>query len=599
MKRSLALKIALCLVALTMGVPAFALVPAADKPSTDPVEGMVSLDLKDVDATAAIDALFRGKKLNFSVSRDVGGVIPSLSIRDVPMRQALTSLLKCIGAVQRTENGVVMIEMPKPWSTNVSVNFKDVPLREAVDALANKAGAPSVQIARDVPNPKITYSATDESYIRVLRAVAKLAGTKFDGGSISAGDPWQKQIAIEFRDVPLADAVEGMLKDTGISYTVDPGIQQLKVTAVLKNISLEQGFNQVIKAAGAVYRVENGVYSIGPRPTTFENTSGSAALAAPPGTPAGGTETIVVTVEYVDASDVAALLSGRGVTISATNRNKLILTGTVNDLEKVTAIINALDDETAFPRIVRLKMDVKTTVHTAKGQKTYDTSTESVGPDRGIILLNLSAVMPYMTSYTTVTKTGQAVKQSQPNFVSAPTIYVNLMPTITADGSICLTGKGSISIAFGSPIPTQIAKDFDVAASATPGQPVVVAAGSATTDQGKAEFKVTVTATMEKGRARAIGLLPSASPASFGDNNRGYGGNGMSTNNRGYGGTTGYGQSYGGVYGGYRGMNSGYGSGSGSSSGGSSASPVRPPQPPPAPATDQKKEPAKPADSKK
>ena len=158
MKRSLALRIALCLAVLAIGVAAFAQTPAAEKPSADPWEGNVTLDINDASAVNAIKALFGGRKLNYSVSADVGGIIPSLSIHDVPMRQALTSLMKTIGAVSRTENGIVMIEMPKPWSTKVSVNFKDLPLREAVGTLAKKAGAPVLQIAKDVPDHKITYS---------------------------------------------------------------------------------------------------------------------------------------------------------------------------------------------------------------------------------------------------------------------------------------------------------------------------------------------------------------------------------------------------------------------------------------------------------
>lgn len=70
----------------------------------------VTLDLKDVEVKSAIDALFRGRPgMNFSVSQDVSGIVPSLSISNVPFDAALKSLLKTSGLVYRIENGVYMI----------------------------------------------------------------------------------------------------------------------------------------------------------------------------------------------------------------------------------------------------------------------------------------------------------------------------------------------------------------------------------------------------------------------------------------------------------------------------------------------------------
>ncbi len=534
----------ICAIILGICSSVLADAPAAKKADEDPWNTPVSLEIKQADVGSAITSLFSGRKINYSMTEDLSGLtVPSLSITGIPLRQALTSLLKTVGGEYRIDeiSNVVMIGRPKPWSTKISVDFKNTPLRQALDEMAKKAGAEPIKIAEDALNPNVTYSATDRSYSRALGDIAKLTGNRFTGFSILLGDPMQKTIDMDFKDTPLPDAIGALLKDTGISYTVDPSIQQLKVTAVLKNVTLKQAFEQVVRASGAQYRTNDGVYTISLAPTT---TGRATTLQGPPGYAAADDVSEIIELKYVDSDWAAAVLSqNRDVSVTTLGKSKIRLTGSQGAIDDAKDLIAALDDETAFPRIVRLKMDVKATVHTAKGPKAYDTTTESVGPDKGIVLLNLSAVMPYMTTYTTVTKTGQPIKQSQPNFISAPAIYVTMMPTITADGSISLTGKGSISIAFGSPIPTQIAKDFDVAASATPGQPVVVAAGSATTDQGKAEFKVTVTATVEKGRARAVGLLPSAAPAGFGDNNRGYGGSVMNTNNRGYGGTPGYGQS--------------------------------------------------------
>ena len=545
----------LCVIILGVCSFAFADAPAAKKADEDPWDAPVTLEIKDTSAANAIETLFRGKKLNYSISADLQGiVIPTLQISQIPMRQALQSLLKAARAEYRIENNVAIIEPSKPWSTKVSVDFKDTPLREALDELAKKAGAPPLPVSQSVPNPKITYSASDQSYISIIRALAKLSGAKSDGHSITVGDPMQKIIDMDFKDTPLPDAIGALLKETGISYTVDPGIQQLKVTAVLKSVTLMQAFNQVVRASGAVWRTEKGVYQISPKPT--EVSTQATTLPGPPGYPAADSVSETIELKYVDSSSVAPLLTNnRDLTVTALGTSKIRLSGSQKAISSAKDIIAAVDDESSFPRIVRLKMAVKVTVHAAKGSKTYDVGTESVGPDRSTMLLSLSAQTPYMVSSTTVTKTGQKIKQSTPNFISAPSIYVYMMPTINPDGSISLAGKGVVSVAFGSPIPSEIDKDFDATVSATPGQPVVVAAGSATTDQGKAEFTVTVTATVEKGRARAIGLLQSIPPSGMSNNNHGpaeggYGG--QYGNNQGYGGTPGYGQSNQYGYGGKR-----------------------------------------------
>ena len=77
----------------------------------------VSLELVDADVKSAIASLFQGKHRNFSVSQDVSGVIPRLSISGVPFDQALKSLLKSANLVYRVENDVYMISKKPDTST--------------------------------------------------------------------------------------------------------------------------------------------------------------------------------------------------------------------------------------------------------------------------------------------------------------------------------------------------------------------------------------------------------------------------------------------------------------------------------------------------
>jgi len=88
----------------------------------------VSLELKDADVKSAIESLFRGRGRNYSITQEVSGVVPSLSISGVSFDQALKSLLKSSGLVYRVESSVYIISK-KP----------DVSATALVDATATAA----------------------------------------------------------------------------------------------------------------------------------------------------------------------------------------------------------------------------------------------------------------------------------------------------------------------------------------------------------------------------------------------------------------------------------------------------------------------------
>lgn len=514
MNQSLVCKLALCLAVLAIAMTAYAQAPTAAK-SEDPWETRVSLELKDVDVRSAIDALFRGHKMNWSISRDIEGTIPSLSIADTSFRNALTSLLKTAGATYRTENGVVMIDVAPPWSKKVSVNFKDVALRDALHLLSQTAGVERWPVANDVPDPKITISASEQSLVSVLRTIAQLSGTRFSTArGFSAGDPMDRPINIEFKDMSLPDAIDALFKDSGVSYTLDPAVGQLKVTAVLKNVTVQQALSQVCRAAGAVYRVEGGVYAIGPRPTGGGGSDATsptpAGLRSSPGAPQTLTAppgndlvTQIVGLKYVNAGDMAPIIKANSpnlLEVSATSGNKIILWGPQNDVSAAMTLIAALDDENALPKPIRLKMTAKITVGTAKGPKTYEASTESVGAEQRPSLLNLQTQIVYYTKYSTVTGKGQVIEQSQPNYNHIRLVDATVIPSLDPDGRIGLSGKGHFAFPLSSTTGNELSKDFDVAASATQGEPFTVAAGSINLEIGKIDFTVTITASPEEGR---------------------------------------------------------------------------------------------------
>ena len=69
----------------------------------------ITLELKGVAVDTALEALFRGRGHSFSLASDAQGIIPTLSFKDVPFKDALKNLLKSAGLVMRMDKGIYMI----------------------------------------------------------------------------------------------------------------------------------------------------------------------------------------------------------------------------------------------------------------------------------------------------------------------------------------------------------------------------------------------------------------------------------------------------------------------------------------------------------
>lgn len=330
-------------------------------------------------------------------------------------------------------------------------------------------------------------------------------------------------IDVQFSDTPLPAALDAMFKGSGKSYVLDPGLQQLQVTALLKNVSLNEALGQVLKAAGAAYYVDGqGVYQISAKANQQQN----APMPVPVGSDqqaagsavASTSPTQVIDVKYLNAGDIADVIrmNTPGVNVAATTGNKLILSGTQKGIDTAVQTVGALDSQDALRKPVRLKVTAKITVGTAKGPKAYEASTESVGAEGMPSLLNLQTVVPYYTSYSTVTAKGQVIKQSTPNFTTTSLVNATITPSVGPDTRISLVGRGHFSCPLSNAPGSELSKDFDVAASVLPGKPFTVAAGSVHLQIGNVDFVVTITATPEQGYVPSSSLMNSQPQGGYG-----------------------------------------------------------------------------------
>ena len=366
----------------------------------------------------------------------------------------------------------------------------------------------------------------------ILAAVCAVCSTA--SGQYAAAPDQNKEplISIDFKDVPLSEALQTLFKATSLNYAVDPNINQLKVTAVFKAIPFDTALKSILKAAGATYRIDNGIYLIASRPDVSSNSSPSMpSRSSEVSSNTGELKIEKISLAFLESGDVinAVRLDG-SVMIVSTGSDYIIIKGTESNIAATSKLIRLLDTPDALPRAVRIKLTLKATVtEQGKKSKLYEATTESVGAEGVKMPLQIQA-----------DKIAERVIDKKTQFsTNGMQISVYLTPVLASvalvgnaksfdDKIITLSGQGQI----GGSFPFTFSKLFDVTVSAAPSERVVIAAGSANISSGKVEFQVTAVTTVEKGRVQArpssqnnnAAPAPPGSYSGFGNSGGGYGG---------------------------------------------------------------------------
>lgn len=471
----------------------------------------VTVNLNEVSVRAALESLFRGSGLNFAIEADVQGVIPSLSIKNVPFRAALDSIAKTGGLVYRVDGGIVFIAkrgLGEKGKTPVTVDAQGTPLRDVLDILSKETG---VTINLDPMAKDLIatgFSVRDVPLEKALDQLAQQTGTQYavaeDGTANVRAKPsvgnWQKPVDLEVKDIPLTDALEMLFKGTGISYTVDSNIAGLRVSAVLKNIPLQVALRSITRAAGATYRTDSDVVIISPKalPTSQMNDVQAAmpvpvdaiapgfapqAEAAPVDAAKQKQISQVLNFKYVNAGDVAPILARPGVRVSTTNSSQSIITGPEDAVQEAASLVAAIDNESAYPRPVRLKLDVKIDLD---GKTIRDYSTEGIGLSGEYVGLILNV------------QSGGGIN-----------LNVQAMPTIERDGRIGVRAQGHFSWRgfLNASDTCSISQPLsNTSSSVQPGKPTTISSGRANA-KSSLTFEIILTATIEEGRVYVPGRI--------------------------------------------------------------------------------------------
>ncbi|MGC8863863.1 MAG: STN domain-containing protein, partial [Armatimonadota bacterium] len=305
-------------------------------------------------------------------------------------------------------------------------------------------------------------------------------------GADAAMQEPSKRINLDARDMPLSQVIDTLFKDTGLSYTIDPDIGQLGVTAVLKNVNFETALRNIARAAGVVYRIDGDTY-------VFASAQPRTSPGPPPGGPPPSDGILEkIPLEFVEPPDIVPVLQMDGtVLVVGSGPSFVVVKGSKDAVEKAKQMVRMLDTPNAYPQAVRIKLVARITVEEKnKAAKTYEASSESVGA--------AGAPMPLRIQASSGVLPGPRAAAGAAGRHQASAVDATLIPLVDSQAKVSLTGQGVIR----GELPIKYEKAFEVAAACSSGQRVVIAAGGAELEDGKVDFEVSVVPTVEKERVK-------------------------------------------------------------------------------------------------
>lgn len=206
--------------------------PALASPQDRPtyMERKVSLDLRDTTLGAALDQLMKQAHVSYTLDCLLSKApIGAIYLEKQPFRLALNVLLKAADKpiTYRIESGIVMVN-PSP---------EEAAAQGAVDETA----APKAQKEKPVVHTQV---------------------------SRSSGHPDELRITLNAQNATLASILKALFTRADRSYSLDPAVGDIVVTASIRNAPLSQVLHAILSGSGTplTYSIENGVYSITKKP---------------------------------------------------------------------------------------------------------------------------------------------------------------------------------------------------------------------------------------------------------------------------------------------------------------------------------------------
>ena len=143
-----------------------------------------------------------------------------------------------------------------------------------------------------------------------------------------------KRVSVDVEDATLASVITALMQNAGASYTLDPALRQVRVTAHLHDLPLHTTLDVLLRSVTPpmMYRVENGIYAFLPRAEPVMPVAENIAAPNDVYNPGGIRHIQVARVNFIDAAEAARLLGGipivtSGQTYGLVDPNKMGLVG--------------------------------------------------------------------------------------------------------------------------------------------------------------------------------------------------------------------------------------------------------------------------------
>ncbi|MDO8682536.1 MAG: secretin and TonB N-terminal domain-containing protein [Armatimonadota bacterium] len=166
-------------------------------------------------------------------------------------------------------------------------------------------------------------------FILLIMAIWLLVAASFSFGAV------EKRITLDFKSAPIDSVIAKLFEGTGLNYALAPGATGT-VTVTLRDVPFEQALQTALRSANLTYRLDDGVYVVGPQnaPVTKPSpTYISPSLTPTVEVPSAEMRIEKIPLNFSDAFDIAEML-GSELAISRGGAMTMSGSGSVYDSQR-------------------------------------------------------------------------------------------------------------------------------------------------------------------------------------------------------------------------------------------------------------------------
>jgi type II secretory pathway component HofQ len=249
------------LAALSAGLVAQVPEPKVTTASIADKGARVSISVGGADIHGVISDIARASRANFVVSPAVQGSI-SVDFVDVPWREALEASVDALGFRVEEAKGVLRILPGKGDETppRIFLSFQRAPIQKVIDTIAKISNA-NIVVGAGVEG-EISMQTGGVAWRDALTAVVETAGYELREESRGilrvvapekAPAPEPSRLTISFNETDIHDAIDAIAKQAKLNIVVGPMVSG-RVSLRLREVGFMDGLQAVVKTLG--YGVE-------------------------------------------------------------------------------------------------------------------------------------------------------------------------------------------------------------------------------------------------------------------------------------------------------------------------------------------------------